>query len=314
LAPTITTKPDKKRDIPAIMSLRTFTANPHCKPNSSLPFKEWAKFASSQAWESDDVKRKAMVDAIREEIIFHYLPDGLNPHQLAREISLTEAHKIKIYQKICLVSGKTAHDEIYKCTAELKRAPYVNIFDFIDAFSISRTLRIFQDWQWNEFKAYTEDKCMIDLKYAKQSEFPVPLLQDMSREVDVPPPPRFTTSRPYTQLPQLSPVSVSSSSPPVSRPSSPVSPPHTPSTSPAASPSQPHVKLSPMTPSPNVDIKLSPTLPSPDTVSPGYLAWSRGLSAGQSAHYFMYISLDHGHLSTHRHNILHLLLHTAYRY
>jgi hypothetical protein len=32
-------------------------------------------------------------------------------------------------------------------------------------------------------------------------------------------------------------------------------------------------------------------------VSPGRLAWSRGLSASQSAHHFMYISLGHGHLS-----------------
>lgn len=32
-------------------------------------------------------------------------------------------------------------------------------------------------------------------------------------------------------------------------------------------------------------------------VSPGHLAWSRGLPASQSAHHFMYISLDYGHLS-----------------
>jgi hypothetical protein len=54
------------------------------------------------------------------------------------------------------------------------------------------------------------------------------------------------------------------------------------------------------------------------TVSPGHLAWSRGLSASQSAHNFMYINLRHRPLdhqnTAHNtlHNIIYLLPHTAY--
>jgi hypothetical protein len=54
------------------------------------------------------------------------------------------------------------------------------------------------------------------------------------------------------------------------------------------------------------------------TVSPGHLAWSRGSSASQSAHHFMYISLRHGHhrqdttLHNTPYNTLRLLLPTAY--
>jgi hypothetical protein len=50
-------------------------------------------------------------------------------------------------------------------------------------------------------------------------------------------------------------------------------------------------------------------------VSPGHLAWSRRLSTSQSAHHFMYISLDHGHLgggdtlNTTQHNTTQYTLH-----
>jgi hypothetical protein len=48
-------------------------------------------------------------------------------------------------------------------------------------------------------------------------------------------------------------------------------------------------------------------VPRSTSVSPGHLAWSRGLSTSQSAHHFMYISLDHGHLS--RQHKIHLTSH-----
>jgi hypothetical protein len=44
----------------------------------------------------------------------------------------------------------------------------------------------------------------------------------------------------------------------------------------------------------------------PVPVSPGHLAWSRGLSTSQSAHYFMYINLRHrplGHQNTYQNYI-----------
>jgi hypothetical protein len=46
-------------------------------------------------------------------------------------------------------------------------------------------------------------------------------------------------------------------------------------------------------------------------VSPGHLAWSRGLSASQSAHHFMYISLGHGHLSPEDDTSQYTLHHTS---
>jgi hypothetical protein len=44
---------------------------------------------------------------------------------------------------------------------------------------------------------------------------------------------------------------------------------------------------------------------------PGHLAWSRGLSASQSAYYFMYISLGHGHLSPGHDTSQYTLQHTS---
>jgi hypothetical protein len=46
-------------------------------------------------------------------------------------------------------------------------------------------------------------------------------------------------------------------------------------------------------------------------VSPEHLAWSRGLSASQSAHHFMYISLGHGHLGPEHDTSQYALQHTS---
>jgi hypothetical protein len=47
------------------------------------------------------------------------------------------------------------------------------------------------------------------------------------------------------------------------------------------------------------------------SVSPGHLAWSRGFSASQSAHHFMYLSLGHGHLSPEHDTSQYTLQHTS---
>jgi hypothetical protein len=60
-----------------------------------------------------------------------------------------------------------------------------------------------------------------------------------------------------------------------------------------------------------MDVTSSKTRDFVDSVSPGHLAWSRGLSASQSAHHFMYISLDHGHLGTEDYTLQYTLPHTS---
>lgn len=140
-------------------------------PQPSNSFKqEIGLFASSQQLTREEEK-KARVDAIRDEIIYRYLPEGLYYLQMnhpSGRIRLDDDQKLLIYQRVCEQLGKKSHRDIDECIAELKRPPYVNIIDFVDVLRKGGTLRIFSDPL--KFCDYTR-KNRIDLNYAKESEF-----------------------------------------------------------------------------------------------------------------------------------------------
>ncbi|RYN69117.1 hypothetical protein AA0117_g11075 [Alternaria alternata] len=148
-------------------------------PQPSNSFKqEIGLFASSQQLTREEEK-KARVDAIRDEIIYRYLPEGLYYLQMnhpSGRIRLDDDQKLLIYQRVCEQLGKKSHRDIDECIAELKRPPYVNIIDFVDVLRKGGTLRIFSDPL--KFCDYTR-KNRIDLNYAKESEFLCPFLQDL---------------------------------------------------------------------------------------------------------------------------------------
>ncbi|CAN9387335.1 unnamed protein product [Alternaria alternata] len=150
-------------------------------PQPSNSFKqEFGLFASSQGLHRKR-KNEACVDAIRDEIIYHYLPEGLHYRQVNHprgQIRLDDGQKLLIYQRVCEQTGKRAHSLIQECIDELKDPPYVNILDFVDVFRTGETIRTFSDPLI--FRDYTREN-PIHLKYAKKSEFLCPFLQDLGQ-------------------------------------------------------------------------------------------------------------------------------------
>jgi hypothetical protein len=141
--------------------------------------------ASTQPNLTQQQKRTAKITAITCEIIFYYLHEGLDANQVddeAGNIALTDAQKLSIYQAMCKQSRKTEHSTIMGCTAELKRRPYINIYDFVDTYRTGdgMTIRSFDDWA--DFRRYTMDHRRFDLNEAKRSDFLVPLLQILTEE------------------------------------------------------------------------------------------------------------------------------------
>ncbi|OWY47743.1 Ribonuclease HI-related protein [Alternaria alternata] len=135
-------------------------------------------------------KNEACVDAIRDEIIYHYLPEGLHYRQVNHprgQIRLDDGQKLLIYQRVCEQTGKRAHSLIQECIDELKDPPYVNILDFVDVFRTGETIRTFSDPLI--FRDYTREN-PIYLKYAKKSEFLCPFLQDLQELRRLPSKPR----------------------------------------------------------------------------------------------------------------------------
>jgi hypothetical protein len=282
---------------------RTFTANATYEPKSSTGFKEeFRNFANSQAWGDDRTQRsKAMVKAIREELIYHYLPEGVAHDQVddrTGNISLETSQKLKIYQAMCKQARKEEHNTIHQCTAELKRAPYVNIIDFIDAVRTCRPVNIFHDWE--EFLEFTKSGRTIPQQYAHQSEFLVPLLQKLRgprpRESHIAPPPahprcdRYIPNMPrYRPEPQIKHENTpdlqrpQSRCPDVDRRMNPIkeASPHHPTTPPAlasqgvlSSIGQPFTQLPPLSPvstlnsSPSASRSCSPMRPVADPQTP----------------------------------------------
>ncbi|KAF1914979.1 hypothetical protein BDU57DRAFT_520251 [Ampelomyces quisqualis] len=160
---------------------KTFRLQNNFVPDPLASFKEeFNRLASSQNWD-ELYLRKARVDAIRDEIIKHCLPDGIriSIEQDDDEgyVDLDEDQCLEVYQAMCRKAGKTVRPTIDTCLLELKDAPFVNIIDFVDSFRNGEELHTFADWE--NFVDYTLDGHTIDMKMAKDNDFLAPLLQDL---------------------------------------------------------------------------------------------------------------------------------------
>jgi len=114
---------------------KTFKQQADFTPNPTAAFKdEFKRFASSQQWTGHE-KRRARVDAIRDEIIHHFLPDGIriSAEQDDDEgyVDLDDAQTLEIFQGMCRKARKSIYLSIDLCLLELKSCPYVNIMDFV---------------------------------------------------------------------------------------------------------------------------------------------------------------------------------------
>jgi len=167
---------------------KTFTSQPNFTPNPKAEFKkEFKRLASSQQWTAPQARR-ARVDAIRDEIIQHFLPDGIRISEDQDDdegyTNLDDDQTLEIYLAMCRKAGKVIRDRpdqdvsdrIDLCLMALKDKPYVNILDFVDTYRTGRPVRTFGGW--NEFKKYTLHGRRMDVMVAKENEFLAPLLQD----------------------------------------------------------------------------------------------------------------------------------------
>ncbi|EDU45260.1 hypothetical protein A1F94_003288 [Pyrenophora tritici-repentis] len=117
-----------------------------------------------------------------DEIVYHYLPEGLQLNQYDEKNDaircLYEHQKLQIYRELCRISGKTPHSTIQECAHKLKdKAPYVNLWDFIDACRTGTQLRTFHDW--NDFVSYIMEERTIPSKDARKNEFLAVFLQNL---------------------------------------------------------------------------------------------------------------------------------------
>jgi hypothetical protein len=163
--------------------IRAFREQENFKPQSSLSFEqEFKLFASSQNLQHGHEIRSAKVNAMRDEIIYYYLTEGLMLHQVdghTRNTKVTNDQRLHIYQAMCRQSGKKPHDTLEACLTELKcKPPYVNLLDFINVFRTGHKVNTFDDW--HDFCVYTRKK-RVDLEYAKKSEFLAPFLQNLNQ-------------------------------------------------------------------------------------------------------------------------------------
>lgn len=162
----------------------TFTQLPNFTPNPLASFNnEISHFVSSHQL-GREVARKAKFDGICNEIIEHYLPEGVRldrnqVHEDDNDIELGDEQTLEIYQAMCRAASKPVCHSIDTSLLELKSAPYVNIMDFIDSFRRGRPIRTFDSWE--EFKEYTLRGRRMDMTLAQDSEFLAPLLQDLNK-------------------------------------------------------------------------------------------------------------------------------------
>ncbi|KAF1845572.1 uncharacterized protein K460DRAFT_405826 [Cucurbitaria berberidis CBS 394.84] len=158
-----------------------FKALVNFTPRPTAPFEdEFRRYAASQDLYGPEM-RKAKIDAIRDDLIRHFLPNGITVDQEDEEegIILTEDQTLKIYQGMCRLAGKHIPGDIDECLWELKSQPFVNIMDFVNTFRTGERVRTFNSW--DDFVNYTVNGHRIDVQYAKDNEFLAPLLQDLRK-------------------------------------------------------------------------------------------------------------------------------------
>jgi len=153
-------------------------------PSQSIPMREeFKRYAKALRLTIKRDRDSALGTAMHDEIIYHYLPEGLKLNQINKStgtITLYPNQKLHIYQAMCRQSHKTPYPTIEACLYELKyEAPYVNIVDLIDTCRTGQKLKTFDIW--NEFVAYTRRR-PVPLSYAKSNEFMAALLQNLGQK------------------------------------------------------------------------------------------------------------------------------------
>jgi hypothetical protein len=161
----------------AFKHLPTFTPDPTASFNE-----EFTRFASSQRMNGQQ-KRKAKIEAIRDEIIQHFLPEGVRISDEQEDengyVVLDHHQKLEIFQALCRKARKPVHKSLDECLLELKNRPFVNIMDFVKTYRTGEEVCTFDDW--DEFKEYTFNDRTVNLAMARENEFLAPLLQDLGR-------------------------------------------------------------------------------------------------------------------------------------
>jgi hypothetical protein len=93
---------------------------------------------------------------------------------------LTDGQTLRIYQEMRRRTKRPAHNTFNACPLAMKDAPFVNMFDLLDACRTGDELKTLISWQ--KFCDYTTMPGMrIDLAYAKDNELPAQLLQDLTK-------------------------------------------------------------------------------------------------------------------------------------
>lgn len=161
----------------------TFKQLPGFTPTPNESFKdEFNRFASSQGL-SQHEKRVARVDAIRNEVIRHLLPDGVRIFAEQDDdngyVRLDYDQRLLIYQVMCRKARKLVHATVVESLIELKQRPFVNILDLVDTYRTGQEVRTFENFK--QFKAYTSKGRTVDLQMARETEFLAPLLQSLGR-------------------------------------------------------------------------------------------------------------------------------------
>ncbi|KAF2452212.1 hypothetical protein P171DRAFT_426582 [Karstenula rhodostoma CBS 690.94] len=93
--------------------------------------------------------------------------------------ALPEREQLLGWQALCRETGRTVGKTIWECRTSLKRKPYINIIDYIDAARIGAKIELFDDFaQFSHYTRTTPGK-RINLKYAKEDELLAALLQKL---------------------------------------------------------------------------------------------------------------------------------------
>ncbi|KAF2121312.1 hypothetical protein BDV96DRAFT_209322 [Lophiotrema nucula] len=157
-----------------------FAQHRNFEPIPNAPFNdEFDRLVSSQDWTREEA-REQKARATEEELGYHY---GFTKKEEGVETSEKEEQEpmLKGYQALCDELGKPKHDTVLGCIQELKREPFFNIIDVIDARRTGKPAKGYTDF--DDFASYTLEpgKC-LDRKMIHQTDGKIlqSLLQDFT--------------------------------------------------------------------------------------------------------------------------------------
>jgi hypothetical protein len=108
------------------------------------------------------------------------VPDDLDDENKISSLSeLTEHEQLLGWQALCRETGRTVGKTIWECRTSLKKKPYINIIDYIDAARVGAKIEMFDDFaNFSHYTRTTPGK-RVSLKYAKEDELLAALLQKL---------------------------------------------------------------------------------------------------------------------------------------